>query len=124
MRHQEVRYDITWAFTRLFRLYPPAYHWHARIEAAKYRLRRRLRGIPDDAAISPAVRDVDPAYLDAARELGRRGFDAVILGHTHRAGEVVMDASGARYINTGSWFDAPHYVTIVDGEIRLERWSD
>ena len=122
MRHQDVRYDITWAFTQFFRLFPPAYHWHARMEKTKYRLRRRLRGSADEAERSPATRDVDPAYLEAARELGRRGFDTVIFGHTHYAGEVVMDDRGGRYLNTGSWFDTPHYVTIVDGVVRLEPW--
>ena len=59
-----------------------------------------------------------PCYADAAAEIADRGFDAVVLGHTHRAGEVDL-GGGHRYYNTGSWLDDPHVLEIVEGATRL-----
>jgi UDP-2,3-diacylglucosamine pyrophosphatase LpxH len=123
MRHQEVRYGFIWLMTSLFRVYPPAYHWHAKVESTKYRLRRHLRKSEPSEHDSPATRDVDPAYLEAAEELAQRGFDAVILGHTHKAGEQPLNRGRARYLNTGSWFHAPQFVAITNGEIELKPWT-
>lgn len=123
MKHQEVRYGLTWSLTSLFRVYPPAYHWHARAEAAKHRLRDRLVGPGPRAHHSAMAREVSPAYLEAAEELARRGFDVVIFGHTHRPGELPLRGNRARYLNTGSWFNGPHYVKIADGEVELIPWE-
>ena len=122
MKHQEVRYGVTWLITSLCRLYPPAYHWHGKGEAAKYRFRRLCSGRGAGLAESPATRDVSPAYLEAAEELARRGFDVVIFGHTHRPGEAPLNGKRARYLNTGSWFDGPQYVAITDGTVELKPW--
>jgi UDP-2,3-diacylglucosamine pyrophosphatase LpxH len=122
MKHQEVRYGLTWLMTSFCRLYPPAYHWHAKSEAAKYRFRRLLRGREPGVPDSPVTRDVSPAYLEAAEDLAQRGFDVVIFGHTHRAGELPLNRNRARYLNTGSWFNAPQYVAITDGEVELRPW--
>ncbi len=46
------------------------------------------------------------------------GFAAITCGHTHHPEDVVCD--GVRYLNTGSWTQAPlHYVSVDAGEIRL-----
>jgi UDP-2,3-diacylglucosamine pyrophosphatase LpxH len=112
------QHGFTWFVSTLFRLYPPAYHWHAKYEAIKYR--RVNRNHP--AGDSPLVRDVSPTYLEAAQELSQRGFDAVIFGHTHFHGVVPLNGTRARYFNTGSWFGNPHFITIEDGEIELRPW--
>ena len=83
---------------------------------------RRLLGHDPHALESPATRDVSPAFLEAAEELARRGFDAVVFGHTHYAGELPLNDNRARYLNTGSWFKDPHFVTIEHGEVTLRPW--
>jgi UDP-2,3-diacylglucosamine pyrophosphatase LpxH len=123
MKHQEVRYGVTWLITSMCRLYPPAYHWHGKSEAVKYRLRRLFRGRDAGGTDAPVTRDVSPAYLEAAEELAQRGFDVVIFGHTHRPGEAPLNGQRARYLNTGSWFDLPQYVAITDGKVELKPWN-
>jgi UDP-2,3-diacylglucosamine pyrophosphatase LpxH len=58
------------------------------------------------------------AVLEAASEIASRGFDAVLIGHTHRAGTAEL-ANGARYYNTGYWLEHPWYAEIDHGEIAL-----
>jgi len=60
-------------------------------------------------------------YHRAAAEVLRRGFDAVIYGHTHRA-ETVQLANGL-YINSGSWVRACTYVEIDNGTVELKQWG-
>ena len=55
-------------------------------------------------------------FGDGAEDVGLRGFDAVVLGHTHLQG-VVEFSDGLRYYNTGGWFSNPHCVAIHEGEI-------
>ena len=54
-------------------------------------------------------------FRQGAEEVGARGFDTVIFGHTHLAGTVRL-SSGARYYNTGGWFSKPHCVAISNGQ--------
>jgi UDP-2,3-diacylglucosamine pyrophosphatase LpxH len=60
-------------------------------------------------------------YQRAASEVLRRGFDAVIYGHTHRA-EVVELANGL-YVNSGSWVRGGTYILIDEGRIELKEWT-
>ena len=59
------------------------------------------------------------AFLESAGEIAKRGFDAIVLGHTHRAGEADL-GDGCRYFNTGYWLEAPQYVEIDHGAMRLK----
>jgi UDP-2,3-diacylglucosamine pyrophosphatase LpxH len=62
-----------------------------------------------------------PAFTEAARDLLRRGFDAVVFGHTHVPGALQVD--GAKiYCNAGSWMVKGNYVMIENGEVGLRRW--
>ena len=74
---------------------------------------------------SRAVASGDPtlaSYGHAAAEmLLRRGFDAVVFGHTHHA-EVIALPSGT-YINSGNWMRGSTYVEIDDGTAELKEWS-
>lgn len=63
----------------------------------------------------------DLPFVRAARAIARRGFDAVIFGHTHVPGVLEL-APDATYYNTGSWFGEPRYVRIDRGALALERW--
>jgi hypothetical protein len=55
-------------------------------------------------------------FGDGAEDVGQRGFDAVLLGHTHLQGTVEF-ADGLRYYNTGGWFSDPHCVAVHNGDI-------
>ena len=59
-----------------------------------------------------------PSISEAARRILERGFDAVVFGHTHHAGEV--DINNLKYFNTGSWLIHTLYVEIIDGAISLK----
>tara|TARA_Y100001960_G_scaffold45146_1_gene45219 strand:- start:217 stop:567 length:351 start_codon:yes stop_codon:yes gene_type:complete len=60
-----------------------------------------------------------PSISQAARRILDRGFDAVVFGHTHHAGEV--DINNLKYFNTGSWLVHTLYVEIIDGAISLKK---
>jgi UDP-2,3-diacylglucosamine pyrophosphatase LpxH len=64
----------------------------------------------------------NPAFIQAADELARRGFDYVIMGHTHAPGMFEL-TRGRKYVNTGSWFHHPHYVQIENGSVELKPWN-
>ena len=81
--------------------------WRGRIRAKRFR--SLINGEP-------------PAFGRAANELARRGFDAVIFGHTHHAGEAELE-TGGRYINSGSWMLGRTFVEVKEGGIRLLRWK-
>lgn len=55
-------------------------------------------------------------FREGAEMVGVRGFDAVIFGHTHLEGEVLL-STGVRYFNTGSWFSRPHCVAVDRGRL-------
>jgi UDP-2,3-diacylglucosamine pyrophosphatase LpxH len=58
----------------------------------------------------------------SALEITRRGFDAVIFGHTHYKGEVILD-NGKRYLNSGSWLISYDYIEIINGELKILQWN-
>ncbi len=88
----------------------------------RYRYIRRLLGQDRHLLDSPMTRDVSPSFQEAAEDVAQRGFDAVIFGHTHYHGVLPLNGNRARYFNTGSWFDQPHYVAIDNGEMELRPW--
>jgi UDP-2,3-diacylglucosamine pyrophosphatase LpxH len=59
-------------------------------------------------------------YHRAAAEVLRRGFDAVIYGHTHRA--EVIELPGGLYVNAGNWVRGGTYVEIDSGRVELKSW--
>lgn len=63
-----------------------------------------------------------PAFFEAANELSQRGFDAVVFGHTHHAGQAKLDG-GADYFNSGSWLMGTPYIEIDAGRIELKTWN-
>lgn len=79
---------------------------------------RRLDELARRAA---GARKEPVAYHRAADEVMRRGFDAVIYGHTHRAERAEL-AHGL-YINGGHWLRGGTYVEIDRGKVELKRWS-
>ena len=115
--------DLYFLLTRwsglFLRINPIFYHLHHAFKTSKSALRgtfrRRtegLKGIPGESL----------HFASAARELSRRGFDDIVFGHTHRHGKVDL-GDGKTYLNTGSWFHAPHYVKIEHGSVELLPWT-
>ena len=63
-----------------------------------------------------------PSNLSAALKLFNRGFDIVILAHTHRHGLHNM-GNGKILANAGAWTsDKSHYLEIQQGLICLKEW--
>jgi UDP-2,3-diacylglucosamine hydrolase len=119
MTNPNLHHGVRQLLCMLCRVYPPFYFWHEKFQRLQFRYLRRLLGRDRHLLDSHAARDISPAFIEAAEELSRRGFDAVIFGHTHYPGEVPLNGGHARYLNTGSWFRDPHYVTIDHGAVTL-----
>jgi UDP-2,3-diacylglucosamine pyrophosphatase LpxH len=64
----------------------------------------------------PGQREV---FQIGAEDVGLRGFDAVLFGHTHIGGTTKL-LDGILYFNTGGWFTTPWCVAIDHGRI----WFD
>jgi UDP-2,3-diacylglucosamine pyrophosphatase LpxH len=62
------------------------------------------------------------AFRDAAIELSQRGFDYVVFGHTHHAGQTALP-EGRHYFNTGSWLMGTPFLDINNGKIEFKRWT-
>jgi UDP-2,3-diacylglucosamine pyrophosphatase LpxH len=58
-------------------------------------------------------------FIRAALEIASRGFDAVIFGHTHHAGQVTLP-NGSTYYNTGLWHTDPHFAEVDHGRVTLQ----
>lgn len=96
----------------LLKIHPQIYRFWIAFERFKSKVRARRSGIVGE----------HPSFRESAMELGRRGFDAIIFGHTHHAGEAELE-DGARYFNSGSWMLTPYFVMIEKGQVSLREWT-
>jgi len=60
-------------------------------------------------------------FKEAAIEISRRGFDAVVFGHTHYPGKVDLQ-DGKFYYNSGSWLLTRDYIVIDQGRMELKNY--
>jgi len=104
---------LTRAAGPLLHFYPDVYRVWTGYEEVKQRLRGALRS----GTSPPSV------YHEAAEMLLRRGFDAVVFGHTHQPEDVSIP-SGGRYLNCGTWVRGGSFVEIDRGQVALRRWGD
>lgn len=104
---------LTRAAGPFLHFYPDVYRLWTNYENARQRARRVLRSGQGERSV----------YHEAAAMLMRRGFDAVVFGHTHQA-EDVMLAAGGRYLNCGTWVRGGSFVEIDHGQVALRRWGD
>lgn len=114
VRNPELYEFMTWLAGFALKLHPSLYKLWIRFEKLKSRVfwRKATDGIIGEHT----------AFREAACELARRGFDAVIFGHTHHAGHSPLP-DGAHYFNTGSWLMGTPFVEIDGGRISLRHWS-
>ncbi len=65
---------------------------------------------------------IPKGYLDFAKNMAKRGYRGIIMGHVHREGIIWND--NFFYANTGEWFSKFTYI-VYTGENRLEikRWN-
>lgn len=104
------------------RIYPPWYNWYKIYGVLKYQYLAKLIGKNGQHSTELRQHNENPPYIEAAEELARRGFDAVIFGHSHNPGITPLNGNRAKYFNTGSWFDQPYFVEINHGETTLKPW--
>lgn len=112
-----VKYPRTYEFMThiagyFLKISPKLYRVWIEFEKWQSRMRAKKTGIIGE----------HPSYKESAEELSRRGFDAIVFGHTHHPGESPLD-SGARYLNPGSWMLSTHYVLIDQGSVTLLEWK-
>jgi len=69
-----------------------------------------------------AITGEHPNFYRAASDLEARGFDYVIFGHTHHAGECKLPLHGT-YINPGSWMLGDRVVLIEKEKVELHSFS-
>ena len=110
VKHPRLYDALTRAAGPLLHVYPDVYRVWSSYEKLKGRVNQRFRG------------QEPSAYHEAAEMLLRRGFDAVVFGHTHRAERVEL-LPGKTYVNSGNWMHGGTYVEITNGEIALHRWG-
>lgn len=103
---------LTHAAGWFLKIHPELYRLWIGLEKWRAHWRARRSGIVGEP----------PQFKEAAYELSRRGFDVVVFGHTHHAGEVELE-NGKRYLNPGSWLLSCHYVEIYNGEVHLKSWE-
>jgi UDP-2,3-diacylglucosamine pyrophosphatase LpxH len=91
-----------------------------RLQDARHR-RADLAGTAGDDNHRP-ISFVGSPYHEAASMILRRGFDAVVFGHTHLA-EMVTLPEGL-YVNSGNWLSDTTYVEITNGELVVRTWDN
>ena len=96
----------------LLAIHPQIYRLWIAFEKLKAKFRTRKAGIDGEP----------PEFQDAAVEITRRGFDAVIFGHTHHGGHVNLP-DNKEYLNSGSWLLSCDYIEIVNGHIKHRKWN-
>lgn len=106
-------YEFLTHFAGFFlKVYPQLYKLWITFEKWRSHVRAKKTGIIGE----------HPSFKDAAEELSRRGFDAIVFGHTHHPGSKQLE-SGASYYNPGSWMLSTHYVLIDNGRVELKEYQ-
>jgi UDP-2,3-diacylglucosamine pyrophosphatase LpxH len=121
MKHPDLQTGLTRFMGIFLRMKPGWYNWHNTFR----KMRHGKAGAPTSQKDKDGrlyIPGQNPAFIQAADELARRGFDYVIMGHTHAPGMFEL-TRGRKYVNTGSWFHHPHYVQIENGSVELKPWN-
>lgn len=106
-------YEVATKFAGiLLEIHPKFYKLWIALEKLQARFRARKTGIIGEP----------PEFAEAAYEICRRGFDAVIFGHTHHIGRIALP-DNKEYLNSGSWLLTCDYVEIINGHVQLKVWE-
>jgi UDP-2,3-diacylglucosamine pyrophosphatase LpxH len=106
-------YEILTRLAGVFlEIHPNLYKFWINIEKLFAKMRRNKSGIPGEL----------PEFQEAAYEICRRGFDAVIFGHTHHIGQVDLPEN-KKYYNSGSWLMSYNFLEINQGIIQIKKWQ-
>jgi UDP-2,3-diacylglucosamine pyrophosphatase LpxH len=114
VRNPELYEFLTWLAGFALQVHPNLYRSWIWLEKMKSKLTRKKGEV--------SIIGEDPAFRESATELARRGFDAIVFGHTHHAGHSILPG-GAHYYNTGSWLMGTPYLEINGGELHMRRWT-
>lgn len=112
VKHPRLYEVLTHLAGFLLKVQPNVYKLWIGFEKWQSRLRAKRTGILGE----------HPSFKEAAEELCRRGFDAVVFGHTHHPGQSELE-NGGKYLNPGSWMLSTHYVLIEKGQVTLKEWK-
>jgi UDP-2,3-diacylglucosamine pyrophosphatase LpxH len=116
LRSPRLYFQIAKVLGKLLRLSPKLFHLYFKMEWLLYELKHK-NGHGHESALVDT-----PSNLAAAKKLFKRGFDIVILAHTHRHGLHMM-GDGKILANAGAWTsDKLHYLEIKKGSISLKEW--
>lgn len=96
----------------LLAVHPNFYKLWMKFEKLQTKFRKKTKGLIGEG----------PEFGEAAHEITRRGFDAVIFGHTHHLGETALPEN-KKYFNSGSWLISNNYIEINHGDIQIKNWS-
>ncbi len=113
-RFPRLHQQIAKALGKLLKISPQFFHLFFYLEWWLY-------GVHKKKGPGSPLFDV-PRNLSTASEFFRKGFDIVILAHSHRHGLHLME-DGKIFANAGAWTsDRIHYLEIKRGAIRLKEW--
>jgi predicted phosphodiesterase len=114
-RFPRVHQQIAKILGKLLKISPEFFHLFFHLEWWLYGVNKRALG-PERPLF-----DV-PRNLTAALDLFTKGFDIVILAHSHRHGLHLME-DGKVFANAGAWTSPRiHYLEIKRGTIKLKEW--
>ena len=66
-------------------------------------------------------RDISEPYVEFAQTQFDKGFDCVLLAHTHQ--EMVHEQNGYLYLNTGEWIHTYSYAEFKNNQLQLKYWT-
>ncbi|MCO5142183.1 MAG: metallophosphoesterase [Oligoflexia bacterium] len=105
-------YDLsTWLGGLVLKLNPSLYRLWIWFEKRRSEMRFKKSGIKGE----------HPDFIEAAKEIELRGFDAIIFGHTHHKGREIL-LNGGVYMNPGSWMLSSTYICLENGKFSLEEF--
>jgi UDP-2,3-diacylglucosamine pyrophosphatase LpxH len=112
VRNPDLYEFATWLGGFALKLHPSLYNLWIKFEKFKSRFRKKS---------ATGILGEHPAFNEAAVELLERGFDTVVFGHTHHAGEV-DHGDGKKYFNSGSFMLGTAYIEIVNGRVEKKNF--
>jgi UDP-2,3-diacylglucosamine pyrophosphatase LpxH len=112
----KVYHHLSKVLGKLLIISPSFFHLFFRIEWFFHKLKNNKVNGRDSVLVDAH------SNFSAARDLFNRGFDIVILAHTHLHGLQIME-NGKIFANAGAWTsDKLHYLEIKQGAISLKEW--